>query len=266
MVIETRQQQIAAQAEATGRVTVAELALRYDVTPVTIRRDLDELQSAGILQRVRGGAVPTRSRSFEPPFAQRAASAQAAKAAIGAAAAQMVEPGQTVILDVGTTALAVARALHAVRDLTVVTNSLPVANELGTSGSIRTFLTGGELRPGELSLTGPAAIESLRGYNVDLAFIGIAGIRPDHGLTEYNPEDAWVKKAAIFAARAGRAIVVADSSKLMTVALNNVAPLEAVEVLITDLDADPEVIERIAESGVEVIQAPWLEEGPGRTG
>lgn len=260
--IEHRQQLIAALAAANGKVLVSELAVQFGVTEMTIRRDLDKMVAAGTILRIHGGAVPATSGSTEPPFAERALTAHAAKAAIGAAAAAMVHPREkTVIIDVGTTALEVARALRlaGTRGLTVVTASVPVAVELGNYEGIKTFLTGGELRHGELSLTGPPAMQGYAGYHCDLAFIGIAGIDPTEGLTEYNPEDAWVKSAAITNAR--RTIVVADSTKLKTVSFARVAPLSDVDVLVTDLDADKAAIAELMAAGIEVVQAPFADTG-----
>lgn len=236
-----------------GEAGFGELAEEFGVSEMTIRRDLETLEAEGLARRVRGGAISVISRSYEPPFAVRATTEPGAKEAIGAAAAALVNDGDTIILDVGTTTLALARALHGKRGVTAVTPSLPVAVELGADPDIRVVVTGGQVRAGELSLTGGMAEDAFGTMNCDLAFIGVAGVCPVPGLTEYNPDDARVKRAALSAAR--RAIVVADASKLGRVAFSTVAPLSAIDALVTDAAAEHPVVLEIAASGVDVVQA-----------
>jgi DeoR/GlpR family transcriptional regulator of sugar metabolism len=238
---------------AHGEAGFAELAEEFRVSEMTIRRDLEMLEAEGLARRVRGGAISVVSRSYEPPFAVRATTAAGAKEAIGSAAADLVNDGDTVVIDVGTTTLALARTLHGKRGLTVVTPSLPVAVELGANSDVRVVVTGGQVRSGELSLTGGMAEDSFAAMNCDLAFIGIAGICASPGLTEYNPDDARVKRAAIAAAR--RVIVLADASKLGRVAFSTVAPLSVVDVLVTDALADHHAAQEIAAAGVSIIEA-----------
>ncbi len=232
------------------------MAEEFGVSEMTIRRDLETLEAEGLARRVRGGAISVISSSYEPPLAVRAITAPDAKAAIGAAAAGLVNDGDTVIVDVGTTTLELARALHGRRGLTVVTASLPIAAELGADPDIRVVVTGGQVRPGELSLTGGMAEDAFTTMNCDLAFIGVAGICVAPGLTEYNPDDARVKRAAIGAAR--RTIVVADASKLGRVAFSTVAPLSAIDVLVTEAPASHPALGDIAAGGVEVVEAKVL--------
>jgi DeoR/GlpR family transcriptional regulator of sugar metabolism len=220
---------------------------------MTIRRDLETLEADGLARRVRGGAISVVSRSYEPPLAVRATTASAAKAAIGAAAAELVNDGDTVVIDVGTTTLELARALHGRRGVTVVTASLPIAVELGNDPDIRVLVTGGQVRNGELSLTGGIAEDAFRALNCDLAFIGVAGVCATPGLTEYNPDDARVKRAAIGAAR--RSVVLADGSKLGRVAFATVAPLSAVDAVVTDTSAARQAVAELAAAGAEVIEA-----------
>ncbi len=238
---------------AHGEVGFAGLAEEFGVSEMTIRRDLELLEADGVARRVRGGAISMLSRSYEPPLAVRATAASAAKTAIGAAAADLVNDGDTVIIDVGTTTLELARALHGRRGLTVVTASLPIAVELGSDPDIRVLVTGGQVRAGELSLTGGMAEDAFAALNCDLAFIGVAGVCAAPGLTEYNPDDARVKRAAIGAAR--RAVVLADSSKLGRVAFATVAPLSAVDGVLTDAPADHPTVADITAAGIEVTQA-----------
>ena len=236
-----------------GEVAFTVLAEEFGVSEMTIRRDLEMLEADGLARRVRGGAISVVSRSYEPPITVRASTASAAKTAIGAVAAGLVNDGETIIIDVGTTTLELAKALHGRRGLTVVTASLPIAAELGIDPDIRVLMTGGQVRTGELSLTGGMAEDAFASMNCDLAFIGVAGICATPGLTEYNPDDARVKRAAMSAAR--RTIVLADSSKLGRVAFSTVAPLSSVDVLVTDAPPDNPKVLDIAAAGVDITEA-----------
>jgi DeoR/GlpR family transcriptional regulator of sugar metabolism len=248
-----RRQAVLRRLTALGEVGFAELAEEFGVSEMTIRRDVESLEGEGLARRVRGGAISVTSRSYEPPFAIRATTAAEAKTAIGAAAARLVNDGDTIIVDVGTTTLELARALHGRRGVTVVTPALPVAVELGNDPDIRVVVTGGQVRQGELSLTGGMAEDAFTAMNCDLAFIGVAGVCAVPGLTEYNPDDARVKRAAIAAAR--RTIVLADSSKLGRIAFATVAPLSAVDALVTDAPAGNVTLREIAAAGTDVIGA-----------
>ncbi|MGH3262899.1 MAG: DeoR/GlpR family DNA-binding transcription regulator [Trebonia sp.] len=260
MLPSQRRQAVLRRLTAHGEVGFNELAEEFGVSEMTIRRDLETLEADGLARRVRGGAISVVSRSYEPPLAVRATTASAAKAAIGTAAASLVNEGDTVIIDVGTTTLELARALHGRRGLTVVTASLPIAVELGGDPDIRVIVTGGQVRSGELSLTGGITEDVFGALNCDLAFIGVAGIRATPGLTEYNPDDARVKRAAIAAAR--RSVVLADSSKLGRVAFATVAPLSAVDAVVTDAPAARQPAGELAAAGAEVIEAKVPDSSP----
>lgn len=249
----TRRQKVAAIVAKDGEATFAELAESFGVSEMTIRRDLEALELAGLVRRVRGGAIPVVGRSHEPPIVERRNAAVQAKRAIGKAAASLLEDGETAILDVGTTTLECARALSGFRRLTVVTASLLVAQELSNAVGIRTLLTGGVLRPGEMSLIGPRAEDSFSDLNCDTVFLGVGGIDIEPGLTEYNLDDARVKQAALQAAR--RCVVLADESKFGRITFATIAPLSRVDVLVTDASPDHPMVAQVAEAGVEVIHA-----------
>ena len=236
---------------AEGEVEIAPLAQMFDVSEMTIRRDLEALEAEGHARRVRRGAITTVSRSYEPPFALRTTMATDAKRAIGRAAADLVDDGDSIIIDVGSTTLELARNVHGRRGLTVLTTSLPIAFELGRSAEIRVIMTGGEVRPEEFSLTGSQAEAGFEGLNCDVAFLGVAGLHAERGVTEYNIEDARVKQAAAKAAR--RCVVLADATKLGKVTFAGVAPITAVDVLITDAPPDHPVVEATREAGIEVL-------------
>jgi DeoR/GlpR family transcriptional regulator of sugar metabolism len=234
-----------------GEVSIGALADQMAVSEMTIRRDLETLEDAGFARRVRGGAISTTSRGYEPPFDARIAVNHEAKQAIAAAATRHVQDGETAILDVGTTTLELARKLRGRRGITVVTPSTSVALELANEANLRVVLTGGIVRPGELSLIGDFAERTFAELNCDVLFLGVGGIHPEKGLTEYNLDDTRVKRAALRAAR--RRVVLADATKLDRVCLATIAPLADVDVLITDAPADHPVAHAAREAEVEVV-------------
>jgi DeoR family transcriptional regulator of aga operon len=176
-----------------------------------------------------------------------------AKERIGALAATLVAENETLILDVGTTTLALARALADAQGLTVVTPSLRVAEALSVNQALRVIVTGGITRHGELSLIGDLAERAFAELHCDTVFLGAGGVDAQAGVTEFNLEDTRVKRAALASAR--RCVVLADASKLGRVALASICPLERVDVLVTDSDASEEALADIRESGVEVLTA-----------
>ncbi|MDQ7030991.1 MAG: DeoR/GlpR family DNA-binding transcription regulator [Ardenticatenia bacterium] len=252
MLAEERHQQILVLLEEKGAVTVAELCEQFGVSEMTVRRDLAALERKGLLRRVHGGAVSARGRSYEPPFLVRSGRHAREKQRIAEAALSLIHDGDSIALDVGTTTLEIARRLRDVRNLTIVTPSLHIANVLADTPHNRIILTGGILRPGELSLVGPFAERIFAELYVDKLFLGIGGLDLEAGLTEYNLEDAQVKRAMLRSAK--ECIVVTDSSKLGQVAFAFVAPVSAMHTLITDDGADPEVVAQLEEEGVNVMQ------------
>lgn len=235
-----------------GEVAVADLARRFTVSEMTIRRDLEALEADGTARRIRGGAISAVSRSYEPPLALRTTEAAPAKQAIGRAAVALIADGETAVVDSGTTTLDLAKALHGRRAVTVVTPSLLVAGELGNETDMRVLVTGGWLRHGEMSLVGAGAEEYFADVNCDVAFIGVAGIDVEKGLTEYNLDDTKVKRAAIASAR--RLVVLADAAKIGRVAFATVAPLARVDVLVTDAAADDPLSRALSDHGAEIVR------------
>ena len=251
MLAEERRQHILMLLDQKGAITVAELCERFGVSEMTVRRDLAALERRGLLRRVHGGAVSARGRSYEPPFLVRSGQRVAEKQRIAEAAVRLIHDGDSIALDVGTTTLEIAKRLEGVRNLTIVTPSLHIANVLANVPQNRLILTGGILRPGELSLVGHLAERVFQDLYVDKLFLGIGGLDLEAGLTEYNLEDAQVKRAMLRSAK--ECIVVTDSSKLGRVAFAAVAPIAAMDTLITDTEADPALVARLEEMGVRVI-------------
>ena len=238
-----------------GSVTIEELSEKLLISEMTARRDLTELDRRGLLKRVRGGAVSNLGRSYEPPFLTRASKNQAAKEKIGAKAAEFIFDGNSVVLDSGTTVMEIVPWPKEKHNLTVVTNCLKTAaritNLLALESDARLILTGGVVRPNELSMVGPLSEPVLNSLHVDVAFIGIGGIHVDEGLTEFNLEDAQTKKKLLNAA--GQKIVVADSSKFGVTAFASVGPFSQIDRIITDESAPAGMIEKIRKQGVDVV-------------
>lgn len=257
-----RREQIQRIIDERGFVRVTELRDAFGVSGVTARADLDVLVGAGAVRRVHGGAVPAHSavdngrpeREFS--FEEALASSVVPKQQIGALAASIVTSGQSVILDVGTTTLAIARGLRARTDLTdvvIITNGLSIALELEPAiPRFTVIVTGGSLRPLQHSLVEPLAATVLSQVHADLAFIGCNGVDAEHGVTNINLPEASVK--TLMLAAAARAVVVADGSKLGQVHLGRVGPLGAFDTLVTDAAADPQALAPLREAGLTVLQ------------
>jgi DeoR family transcriptional regulator of aga operon len=251
---EIRRAQMTALVEDQGFVRVADLAARFGVSKVTVRSDLDALETHGRLRRIRGGAVPRDVLRSEQPFEVAARDLADEKAAIGRYAAGLVADGDTVLLDVGTTTTAVAEALVArteLRDVTVVTSGLKVALTLEQAWPrISVIVTGGTLRRLQHSLVNPLATLILERLNASLAFIGCNGVDPGGGVTNINLPEAEVKRTMLLSAR--RPIVVADATKLGEIEVAKVCDLAEVSMLVTDRGADPAVVAEITAAGCEV--------------
>jgi DeoR/GlpR family transcriptional regulator of sugar metabolism len=218
------------------RVGTTELASRMGISLATIRRDLTVLEQAGLVSRTHGGVVARGigESTTEPLFLEKLRVRQNLKQRIGAAAAETVENGKVVILDSGTTTLAIARSL-AGRPVTVLTFDLKVA-EAAATGSTEVHVVGGRVRNGFYSIVGAAAEEAMNGIRADLFFMAADAV-DETGVTNSTLDEAQVKRVAI--ARAGRTTLVADHSKLNTRSFAPVCPLDAVSLLITDHGAEP---------------------------
>jgi len=255
----TRRATIAERLRVEGEASIVELATLFGTSEMTIRRDLDFLEVEGLARRARGGAISVQSRSFEPPILQRASHQADAKRRIGAAAAALLRENETVVIDVGTTTHEMAKAIPNDLAITAMTSSLVIATELTTKPLVKTIVTGGLVRHGELSMIGSRAQGSFTDLNCDTVFLGVAGISDREGLTEYNLDDADVKRSALASGR--RVVVLADASKLGRVALVTIAPISVADLLITNASPDNEVVRRIREHDVEVLHVePFQEE------
>lgn len=217
-----------------GAVRVADLVAELGVSDMTIRRDLEALHDQRLLEKVHGGATSIAPPAlFEPGFRAKAELQQDAKAAIAEAAARLVSPGQAIAISAGTTTFAVARRLVDVPHLTVVTNSVPVADVLYHGGrpDQTVILTGGVRTPSD-ALVGPFAVAALRTVNVDLVILGVHGMDPQAGFTTPNLLEADTDRALVEAGR--RLIVVADHTKWGVIGVSTIAALAQADMVISD--------------------------------
>lgn len=248
--------------EERGFMRVADLSGMFDVSEVTTRSDLDQLAEASLLERVHGGAMALGQASIvaatreedEPSFEESADTLADEKTAIGRAAASLVSSGDSLIIDVGTTTTAVARALTERTDLddvVVFTNGITIAMELEPAiPRFTVILTGGTLRPRQHSLVNPMGSGILEEINVDIAFIGCNGIDPINGVTNINLPEAQIKRRMIGAAH--RVVVVADGTKIGTASVARIVLIEDIDGLITTKSADMEMTEQMRELNIAV--------------
>lgn len=250
-----RRQAILAEVRKASAVSAEDLALRFGVSVETIRRDLRSLRDRGLLMRVYGGALSVQST--EGSFAARSARHKDRKAAIARLAATLVQPEDTIVIDVGTTALEVARALP--RDFRgrVLTNSVPAAMELSAREEIELQLCGGQVRTGDAACFGRRADDFFEEFYADKAFLGSGGVHAEAGLTDYHPHEVATRRVII--AHAGASYVLADSSKLGAVAVHRVCPLGQITAILTDSEepqASKEAVDTLIDAGCTVLQAP----------
>jgi DeoR family glycerol-3-phosphate regulon repressor len=232
-----------------GFASVSVLAELIGVSPLTIRRDAEELEAAGLIGRTRGGVrlVERSAVTLEPSFLSRSTVHATAKNAIARAAAARVRPGSTIAIDTGTTTLAFSRMLALVEDLTVVTSSLVVATETARTHSVHVLA--GRIRPDELSVVGPQAYASALDRPLDQVFLGAAAV--GRAVTDYSVEDAYTKRA--FIERADEVVLLCDGSKFDQKEAAFVCDLDSITTLITDSAPPADVSRRLDKAGVTTV-------------
>ncbi|MCZ7416032.1 DeoR/GlpR family DNA-binding transcription regulator [Streptomyces sp. WMMC897] len=242
-----------------GRLEVGEAAELLGVSPATIRRDMEELARQQLLTRTRGGAVLS-GVAYDLPLRYKTARKADEKHRIARAAAGLVLPGAVVGLNGGTTTSEVAREFATRADLadhapgaalTIVTNAINIAGELAVRPYVKTVVTGGVARPNSYELTGPLATEVLSGFSLDYAILGVDAVDPEFGAATHDEGEASANRA--MAERAGKVVVVADSTKLGRRAFARVCSVAEITVLVTDRAAPGELVEKLTGQGVEVL-------------
>jgi DeoR family fructose operon transcriptional repressor len=253
LLIKQRQRSIADLVLRDGQATIDDLVRTFGVSPATIRRDLNDLQTQGIINRSHGGAVNAVRAAPELPLSQRSTVEAEAKRRIGEAAAALVPDGATVFISSGTTPLEVARALAHRENLTVITNALNVANLLVDVPGITLVVVGGVVRRSELALTGHLTDQALSELGTDFVFIGAHALSVDRGLTADDLAGVMTDRAILQIGQ--RRVVVADHTKFGKFATARVVPLMELHTIVTDAGLDPVTLRQLRERGIEVITA-----------
>lgn len=251
---EERRERIATLVREASKVSVDELAGLLDTSRETVRRDLALLSEQGVLRKVHGGAVPTQT-ALESPLGDRRATARAEKIAIGKTAAALFEPGDSLLVDAGSTTAYFAEALGKVGSFTVITNSILVASELWEAPNpSEIYLTGGRYFGEGHELLGPLVVEQIQRLHADHAVLTIGALDAGGKFMDFNTEEAFVARAMI--ANARQITVLADSSKLNRRALFRVCDADQVDRLVTDKMPDPSLASLLRSAGVEIVVAP----------
>ncbi|GKU83901.1 DeoR/GlpR family DNA-binding transcription regulator [Niallia sp. NCCP-28] len=230
--------------------SVSQLSQDFGVHEATIRRDLSEIEKEGRIRRTHGGVVLVEGVSSEPSFTIRANERVEEKIRIAECAVEMIEEGDNIILDSGTTTLQIARLLVAKSNITVVTNDINIAAELRDFKDIKVIVTGGILYPESYMLNGLFTDNNLKTLHVDKAFVGIPAFHPNRGLTHFDDQLVSAKQSMIEAA--SQTIVVTDHTKLGGISLHKVAPVNEIDVLITGREASETKIRQFKEAGLTV--------------
>ena len=247
---EERRREILRTLNRDGRVLVKDLARQFRISQITIRKDLEFLDARGVIQRTHGGALPVQTGALlDPTLREKEKLHRRQKMQIALAAARLVEEGQSVLLDSGTTTTAIARALKDMSRLTVITNAINIAAELAGT-HIDVILTGGMLRKNSFSLVGPLAERTLRQLSADILFLGVDGFDTKSGLFTPNLLESEVNRAMVEISR--RTVAVCDSSKFGRRSLCNIMPVSAVHEVITDKQIPKADYRALRESGVKV--------------
>jgi DeoR family transcriptional regulator of aga operon len=247
---EERRRSILEHLNRDGRVLVTDLAKHFETSQVTIRKDLEILHSHGLVHRTHGGALPSREGALEDPtLREKEKLHRKEKLHIAEAAARMVQEGQVVILDSGTTTTTIARALRKFQNLTIITNAVNIPAELSGS-AVEVILTGGTLRKNSFSLVGPIAEETLRRLNADILFLGVDGFDVHYGLSTPNLLEAKVNRVMVEVAK--RSVAVCDSSKFGRRSLSLIVPPTSLQEVITDHGIPRSDLRTLKKAGIEV--------------
>ncbi|MDE2249335.1 MAG: DeoR/GlpR transcriptional regulator [Xanthomonadaceae bacterium] len=252
LLLDERRRLIVEHVETNGRATVEELAAAFGTSAVTIRADLQALAHSGALVRSHGGALPVVPVSSDIPLTVKETRWHAQKLRIGQAAAKMIQDGETIILDSGTTTVEIARQIRQMKftALTVITNALNIAMELTGMPQIRVMMLGGLLRQTSYSLVGPDAEQALAKLSADRLFLGVDGLDPEVGATTPDPLEAALNALMVRVSR--QTVAVVDASKLGRRSLSVITSVHNLHKVISDSSAPADIVEALRGAGVQV--------------
>jgi DeoR/GlpR family transcriptional regulator of sugar metabolism len=234
---EERKNEILNKLKRAGKVTVTDLAKQFNISEETIRRDLTILEEKGSLKKVYGGAIATIFQSGEPPFSQRTTVNQIEKIKIGKKAAELISDGDVIVIDVGTTTVEFAHFIQNKKNITILTNSIPVSTVLTESLNQNKFtgeilLLGGQIDPKQQSVSGRLTEQMLNEFNIDKAFISAGGVSIQNGVSNYHLNESLVSRIMVDVSK--QIILLADHSKLGVDTFCKVCPLEKVDMIVCD--------------------------------
>ncbi|MFD0675489.1 MULTISPECIES: DeoR/GlpR family DNA-binding transcription regulator [unclassified Paenibacillus] len=250
MLSDVRHTKIVEFLNSTGSIKVSEISKSLQVSEKTIREDLEKLEEKGFLKRVHGGAVLIDHSESMLPIHKRRTRQYGEKEQIAAAAYKLIEDGQVVLLDAGSTTLELAKLMQH-RSLTVITNDTNIATALADSNDIELCILGGYRRKSTYTIIGPSALSMMSELNVDIAFLGCSGVDLERGLSIFHREEAELKKRMIKSSH--RKVLLADHTKFGRTALISFAELNEMDTLITNHQTDEAIIQSIQHLGIEVI-------------
>ncbi|AKL94834.1 transcriptional regulator, DeoR family [Clostridium aceticum] len=250
MFAEERKTRILEIVNENDRIEVSDLTQQLQVSESTIRRDLQDLEQAGLLKRTHGGAVKLENTSFEPTMDEKELVNIEEKMEIGKRAAAFILDNDTVILDAGTTTLQIAKNIEA-KNVTVLTNSILIALALSKNKDIKVVVTGGYIRGEILSIVGPITDKIIQSFRVDKAFVGTNGITIEDGCTTPNIDEAHTKNMMIQSAK--EAYIVADHSKFGKISFARIADIDEIHGIITDKSIDEAIIEKYKSNNIQLI-------------
>lgn len=238
--------------QENGKVRVDNLSEKFDVSSVTIRNDLDFLEKKGILHRTHGGALIRKNVYEDPTLEEKQKLFQKEKQRIGEKAIEMINSGDSILLDSGTTAMEIAHRLTGKKNLTVMTNAINIALKLGSFDNLNVMLTGGVLRKESFSLVGPEAEATISNYYFDKLFLGVDGLDIKFGLTTPNPMEAQLNRTMV--ARAQQVIAIADSSKFGKHSFSYICDVDVISTIITDINISSQYEVELLRRNINVIK------------
>lgn len=247
---EERKQRILEFIDEQSRASVQQLAEFFQVSESTIRRDLTEMEDAGLLKRTHGGAISLTNVNFEPSFSEKETSSKLEKQAIAKKAAELIEEGDTILLDAGTTTLELARELKYFSKLTVITNAVNITQELSSHPGIEVIVAGGILRKETLAMVGPMVEQALDMIRVDKLFLATNGFDMEAGLTTPNLIEAATKRKMLKTAR--RVILLMDNSKVGVISRAKVAEIQEIDEIVIDDAVDQNIVNRLKTVGIHI--------------
>lgn len=252
MLPQERYQELLKYLKQYGIIKIDKLMEMFNISIETARRDLNYLEKQGVIKKIYGGATLVEMEATEPTTSDRLSRNIQEKTAIGKKCSEFINDGDSVLLEVGTTVLQTAKFLKTKKNLTVITNSIHVVNELMDT-DFDIYIIGGKMRHGEGSISGAVSMFELENFHIGKAVLSAAGITLEHGLSDFNIEEALVRRKVIEQAK--EVIITADSSKFGRDVLAHICPVSAVDLIITDKQLSDNILTKFENASVNIVLA-----------